>query len=100
MKETTICGAIYLHLQELLMLRALGRGEVELWESEWLTDAVADMGVEEESHSSCSQVPISVVAPVRCVDLWVCPQVSHTLDVHHNHLVAGLLKREVAEGLR
>lgn len=33
------------------------------------------------------------------MDLWVGVEVTHTLDVHHNQLVAGTLKGEVAEGL-
>ena len=33
------------------------------------------------------------------MDLWVGIEVTHALDVHHNQLVAGTLKREVAEGL-
>lgn len=33
------------------------------------------------------------------MDLWVGVEVTHTLDVHHNQLVAGTLKSEVAEGL-
>ena len=33
------------------------------------------------------------------MDLRVSVEITHTLDVHHNQLVAGTLKREVAEGL-
>lgn len=33
------------------------------------------------------------------MDLRVGVEVAHALDVHHNQLVAGTLKREVAEGL-
>jgi len=57
------------------------------------------MGVEEERHAPRAQVAVPVVTAVSRVDLGVSPQVAHSLDVHNYHLVARLLKREVAEGL-
>lgn len=33
------------------------------------------------------------------MDLWVGVEVTHTLDVHHDQLMARTLKGEVAEGL-
>lgn len=46
-----------------------------------------------------TQVAISKVRALLSVDLWVGVEVAHTLDVHHNQLMAGTLKCEVAEGL-
>lgn len=99
-KPQPTSGAAYLHLQELLMLRTLRGRQVKLWESEWLTDAVTDVGVEEEGHAPRTQVSVSVVTAIGRVDLGIRPQVAHPLDVNDDHLVAGLLKREVAECLR
>lgn len=46
-----------------------------------------------------TQVAVSEVGALLRVDLRVGVEVAHTLDVHHNQLMARTLKREVAEGL-
>ena len=47
----------------------------------------------------CTQISISEVSALVCVDLRVRVEVSDPLDVHHNQLVARPLKGEVTEGL-
>lgn len=46
-----------------------------------------------------TEVAISEVGALLRVDLRVSVEVAYTLDVHHNQLMAGALKCEVAEGL-
>lgn len=47
----------------------------------------------------CTEISISKVSPRLCVDLRVSVEISDSLDVHHDQLVARSLKREVTEGL-
>lgn len=106
-----------------VQLGPLCRGQVKGGQAHALADPVAQVGVEEERHAShaCNasvtsprgqltscppgqpsrtQVPVSEVGPLLCVDLRVGVQVPHPLDVHHDQLVARTLEGEVAEGLK
>lgn len=74
-------------------------GQIKLRQTQTVTDGVADMGVEEECHPLAAQVAVAVLFALHSVDLGVSVQVPHALDIHHDHLVTGPLKREVAESL-
>ena len=55
--------------------------------------------MEEESHPTRAQVSVPIAFSLGCVDLRVCPQVTNSLDVYYNQLVARSLKCEVTERL-
>jgi len=77
-----------------------GRSQIKLGQRQRLANWIADMRVEEESHASRAKIAVSVADTVCSVDLWICIQVSNTLDVYDDHLMTRTLKREMAERLK
>jgi len=84
-------------LDEVSLLKSLARCKIKLAQFECAADFVADVRVKEQRHTTHSKVTVPVPLPVGRVDLRVSPEITHTLYVHHDHLMAGPLKREMTE---
>ena len=58
------------------------------------------MRVEEQSHSTCAEITISVDVSSGRMNLWISPQISNTLYVNNYQLMTRAFKCEVAECLQ
>ena len=60
---------------------------------------VALVGVEEHKHALVAEVALAETGLVQAVDLGVCQDVAHTLEVHDHKVTMGYLPGKVGEGL-
>jgi len=88
-----------LHADEVVLTALLWWSKVKLGQTQWSTDLVAGVWVEEESHPARTKVTISIHVAWSCVNLRVSPQVTHSLYVDYNHLMTWTFEREVTECL-
>jgi len=57
------------------------------------------VGVKEQSHASDTKVTITVARTVGGMNLWIGPEISHTLNVDYDQLMTRTLKCEMTERL-
>lgn len=75
---------------------ALGAG---IQETKGFAVLIALVSVEKHQHSLVSQVSLTESLFIETVDLRICQNVSHTLQINDHHVTLGHLPREVAQTL-